>query len=209
MNFLKRLFKTLTFSGKNKHRSRSTASNKDVSEGELQVIEKFQQQFKLQFSDYPLLATALKHRSYLNLTNESRIHSNERLEFLGDAVLDLVVTHFLYTKFPNKTEGHLSKVKSVLVSKPVMADLAVDMSLGELVLMNRGEEKTGGRQRKSIIADAFEAIIGAIYLDLGLDEASDFIHKYLLSEYKKILRKSLYRNYNCLLYTSPSPRDPE
>ncbi len=145
------------------------------------------------------MATALKHRSYLNLTNESRIHSNERLEFLGDAVLDLVVTHFLYTKFPNKTEGHLSKVKSVLVSKPVMADLAVDMSLGELVLMNRGEEKTGGRQRKSIIADAFEAIIGAIYLDLGLDEASDFIHKYLLSEYKKILRKSLYRNYKSIL----------
>ena len=199
MKFLKRLLENLTFSGTNKHQARSIDSNKNISESELLAVEKFQQQFSLQFSDYALLATALKHRSYLNLTSESRINSNERLEFLGDAVLDLVVTHFLYSKFPNKTEGNLSKVKSILVSKPVMADIAVDMSLGELVLMNRGEEKTGGRQRKSILADAFEAIIGAIYLDLGLDEASAFIHKYLLAEYKKILRKSLYRNYKSIL----------
>lgn len=175
-----------------------------VSAGELtpeetRVIDAFQNKYNIRFSDYSIIATALKHRSYLNLTNEPRILSNERLEFLGDAVLDLVVTHFLYKKFPQKTEGQLSKVKSVLVSKPVLADIAVNMSLGDLVMMNRGEEKTGGRQRKSILADAFEAIIGAIYLDLGLEESEKFIHSYLLGDYRKILRKGLYRNYKSIL----------
>ncbi len=163
------------------------------------MVEKFQNQFHLHFSNPALLATALKHRSYLNLTNEPRINSNERLEFLGDAVLDLVATHFLFEKFPNKTEGQLSKAKSVLVSKPVMGDIARELSLGELVLMNRGEEKTGGRRRKSILADAFEAIIGAIYLDMGLEAARQFIHHYLLSDIKKILRKGLYKNYKSML----------
>lgn len=166
---------------------------------ETRVIEAFQNKYNICFTDYSIIATALKHRSYLNLTNEPRISSNERLEFLGDAVLDLVVTHFLYKKFPQKAEGQLSKVKSVLVSKPVLADIAVNMSLGDLVMMNRGEEKTGGRQRKSILADAFEAIIGAIYLDLGLGEAEKFIHSYLLSDYRKILRKGLYKNYKSIL----------
>ena len=166
---------------------------------ETRVVEAFQNKYGIRFSSHSNIVTALKHRSYLNLTNEARIYSNERLEFLGDAVLDLVVTHFLYRKFPHKTEGQLSKVKSVLVSKPVLADIAVDMSLGDLVMMNRGEEKTGGRQRKSILADAFEAIIGAIYLDLGLEEAEMFIHKYLLSDYRKIFRKGLYKNYKSIL----------
>ncbi|RMI19929.1 MAG: ribonuclease III, partial [Calditrichaeota bacterium] len=141
------------------------------------MVEQFQNRFHLYFHDPTLIATALKHRSYLNITNEPRTHSNERLEFLGDAVLDLVVTDFLFRRFPNKTEGHLSKVKSILVSKPVLGDIARAMPLGDLILMNRGEEKTGGRQRKSILADAFEAIIGAIYLDMGLEKASAFIHQ--------------------------------
>ncbi|MCB0264220.1 MAG: ribonuclease III [Calditrichaeota bacterium] len=167
---------------------------------ESSAVNRFEAQFKIRFNDHRQITTALKHRSFLNMTNESRAFSNERLEFLGDAVLDLVVTHFLYQKFPNKTEGHLSKVKSILVSKPVMADIAQDqMKLGDLILMNRGEEKTGGRQRKSILADAFEAIIGAIYLDKGLDEAEKFIQTYLLADYKKILRKGLYKNYKSIL----------
>ncbi len=171
----------------------------NLGEMEKDAIQRFQNQFGIQFSNPAYIVTALKHRSYLNLTNEPRIFSNERLEFLGDAIIDLVVTHFLYENFPGETEGHLSKVKSILVSKPVMADIAVEMKLGELVLMNRGEEKTGGRKRKSILADAFEAIVGAIYLDGGLDEARDFINKYLLSDFKKIIHKGLYRNYKSIL----------
>ena len=177
-----------------------TATQKGLGREEAKVIQNFEAQFQMHFTDQQLIATALKHRSYLNISNESRTFSNERLEFLGDAVLDLVVTHYLYQKFPTKTEGHLSKVKSVLVSKPVMADIAADkMALGKLILMNRGEEKTGGRTRKSIIADAYEAIIGAIYLDMGLDAASEFINQYLLSDLKKILRKALYKNYKSIL----------
>lgn len=171
----------------------------EMSPEESRAVDNFQNQYKLRFTNRSLIATALKHRSFLNISNEARILSNERLEFLGDAVLDLVVTDFLYRKFPNKTEGQLSKVKSVLVSKPVLGDVAANMSLGDKVLMNRGEEKTGGRQRKSILADAFEAIIGAIYLDLGLKEAERFIHQYLLADYKKILRKELYKNYKSIL----------
>lgn len=199
MSFLKQLRKFLTFSGTEKAGQQIAVTPGKISAAEMKVVEKFQDQFGMEFDEPFLIATALKHRSYLNMTNEPRIFSNERLEFLGDAVIDLVVTHFLYSKFPNKTEGHLSKVKSVLVSKPVMADIAVEMALGELVFMNRGEEKTGGRQRKSIIADAFESIVGAIYLDMGIEPASKFIHQYLLGDYKKILRKSLYRNYKSIL----------
>lgn len=199
MNGLKSFFKKIFSKKIEKELSHPGASSGQISPDEARVIERFQKQFKINFDNKVLIATALKHRSYLNMTNEPRTYSNERLEFLGDAVLDLVVTHFLYEKFPKKTEGHLSKVKSILVSKPVMADIAVEMELGELVLMNRGEEKTGGRKRKSILADAFEAVIGAIYLDKGLADAEEFIHAYLLIEYKKILRESLYRNYKSIL----------
>lgn len=163
------------------------------------IVQFFEKKFKLRFSDKNLLITALKHRSFLNVTNEPRISSNERLEFLGDAVLDLIVTHFLYQKFPRKTEGYLSKIKSILVSKPVLADISVEISLGNMVLINWGEEKTGGRQRQSILADAFEAIVGAIYLDMGLEKAKDFVHSYLLKNYQKIVKKGLYRNYKSIL----------
>ncbi len=202
LSWFKKIFQTVFAKRKTQRQQGAprTDAQMGVSSEEATVVRNFEEQFQLRFTDHQLIATALKHRSYLNISNESRTYSNERLEFLGDAVLDLVVTHFLYQKFPTKTEGHLSKVKSVLVSKPVMADIAADkMALGNLILMNRGEEKTGGRQRKSIIADAFEAIIGAIYLDMGLDTASEFIHQYLLSDLKKILRKGLYKNYKSML----------
>jgi ribonuclease-3 len=162
-------------------------------------IREFQKRFDIEFSDGQLLQTALKHRSYLNVTNEPRTKSNERLEFLGDTVLDLVVSQFLYEKFPKKTEGELSKVKSILVRKSVLADSATKMSLGNLVLINWGEEKTGGRSRHSILADTFEAVIGAIYLDKGLQVAAQFINTYLLDDFKKIIKTELYKNYKSTL----------
>ena len=146
--------------------------------------------------NFPLF---LKIKSSNNCLGSGRIFSNERLEFLGDAVLDLIVTKSLYDIFPKKTEGELSKVKSILVSKSVLADAAAKMSLGDLILLNRGEEKTGGRQRQSILADMFEALIGAIYLDQGLSAAGEFISKYLLVNFKKIVHKGLYRNYKSIL----------
>ena len=189
VSLLRKLFKP--FSSKSSPTPQTLPSNsksKYLSLDETNAIEKFQTDFNLQFQNPSLLGTALKHRSFLNLTNEPR------------TVLDLVITHFLYQKFPNKTEGHLSKVKSILVSKPVLADIASEqMQLGKYILMNRGEEKTGGRQRKSILADAFESLIGAIYLDQGLSAAQEFIHNYLIKDYKQILRKSLYKNYKSVL----------
>ena len=173
---------------------------------ELDKITDFQKKFNLKFFNIDLITTALKHRSFLNVTNEPRMSSNERLEFLGDAVLDLIVTQYLYEKFPKKTEGELSKVKSILVRKSVLADIAVKISLGDCILINWGEEKTGGRNRQSILADTFEAVIGAIYLDKGLLVASDFVKTHLLINFKKIIKTELYRNYKSILleYTQSS-----
>ncbi len=180
-------------------RGRETAPPKLTPQAQDELVAEFEKKFHLHFHHPELIITALKHRSYLNITNEDRIFSNERLEFLGDAVLDLVVTHYLYEKFPKRTEGELSKIKSILVSKPVLADVANQVSLGDFVLINWGEEKTGGRKRQSILADAMEAIIGAIYLDQGLEAAREFIHTHLLRNFQKIIKRGLYKNYKSIL----------
>ncbi len=192
MQFLKKLFR-------NKTKDVSPAPPEVTTAEEQKIIQKFREKFRISFRDETLLITAFKHRSYLNITNEERAASNERLEFLGDAVLDLVVTQYLYERFPKRTEGQLSKIKSVLVSQPVLADVATELSFGEMLLINRGEEKTGGRQRHSILSDAFEATIGAIYLDQGLSCTRDFIHSCLLSQFKKIIKGELYTNYKSVL----------
>lgn len=173
---------------------------------ELDNLKKFQKKFKIEFDNLELIKTALKHRSYLNITNEPRTNSNERLEFLGDTVLDLIVARYLYEKFPRKTEGELSKVKSILVRKSVLAEIAAKISLGDLILINWGEEKTGGRNRQSILADVFEAVLGAIYMDKGIEVATEFIQTHLLSDFKKIVRKELYINHKSILleYTQSS-----
>jgi ribonuclease-3 len=195
LGFLERLYLKIFSSN-----SMNVNSNpREKLTGEELIVNEFWERFQIQFSNPALLITALKHRSFLNVSEEPRTQSNERLEFLGDAVLDLVVTQALYEQFPKKTEGELSKVKSILVSKSVLANSAQKMLLGNLILINRGEEKTGGRQRQSILADAFEAIIGAIYLDMGLPSAVDFIQKFLLTDFKKIVHKSLYRNHKSIL----------
>jgi ribonuclease-3 len=191
LNIIKRLLTKNTVNSDISH----TASS--PQEGE--IVAKLQNELKIEFKDPSLLLTALKHRSYLNVSNEDRVSSNERLEFLGDAVLDLVVTHYLYDKFPKRTEGQLSKIKSILISKPVLAEISHNLFLGKYVLINKGEEKTGGRQRQSILADCYEAIIGAIYLDQGLIIADEFIKKFLLSKFKLIMQRELYQNYKSIL----------
>jgi ribonuclease-3 len=110
-----------------------------------------------------------------------------------------VVTQYLYDKFPKRAEGQLSKIKSILVSKPVLAEIASALSFGSLILINKGEEKTGGRRRQSILSDTFEALIGALYLDKGLETASNFIHAHLLSQFKSIVQRELYTNFKSIL----------
>ena len=151
------------------------------------------------FNDKNFITTCFKHRSYLTISGEPSWFSNERLEFLGDAVLDLAVTEFLYTEFPELREGELSKMKSVLVSRSVLAEIILKMKLGEYLLLNRGEEKTGGRKRTSNLSNLFEAIVGAIYLDGGYPNALSFISSTLLNGHEQLLCRKKYINYKSIL----------
>ena len=151
------------------------------------------------FKDKNYITTCFKHRSYLTITGEPSWFSNERLEFLGDAVLDLAVTEFLYSKFPEYREGELSKMKSVLVSRTVLAEIILKMRLGEYLLLNRGEEKTGGRTRTSNLSNLFEAIVGAVYLDGGYFNALEFIRHSLLDGHEALLCRKKFTNYKSIL----------
>jgi len=146
-----------------------------------------------------LLITALKHRSYLDGAGEDRSLSNERLEFLGDAVLDLVVSEYYYHMRPSDEEGTLTNVKSTLVSGPVLVAQARKLSLGLYLLLSANEANSGGRDRDSILEDAFEAIIGAIYLDGGLKASRRFIKNALLSDSDHILNQTSLKNYKSML----------
>ncbi len=132
------------------------------------------------FKEKGLLKTAFTHRSYLNENRKVKMEHNERLEFLGDAVLELIVTEFLYAKYPEKPEGELTAFRSALVNAVTLSDLAVRMGMNDFLLLSRGEAKDTGRARQIILANAFEAVIGAIFLDSGYDEAEKFITKNLL-----------------------------
>ena len=151
------------------------------------------------FYNHSLLLKAFTHRSYLSVSGAAAYDANERLEFLGDAVLDLVVTEFLYTTLPTTSEGTLSKMKSVLVSRKVLAGIIGGLDLGKYLLVNRGEEKTGGRNRPSNLANLYETILGAIYLDNGLADARTFINRTLLSVYQQILNDRDFVNYKSML----------
>ena len=151
------------------------------------------------FKNNDLLRQALKHRSYLAESGEPRISYYERMELLGDSILGMVITEYLYDRFPKKGEGDLTVIKSLVVSRKVLSRIAINMGIGEYVLLSRSERKTGGEHRPSILSDVLEAIIGAIYLDGGLKHSKRFIHKVILSELPTILRTEQHRNFKSLL----------
>lgn len=128
------------------------------------------------FADPKLLKLALTHRS-VSADDPGRL-DNERLEFLGDAVLQLVVTHLLYDRYPHLAEGQMAKVRAAVVSRPTLAEISRSLGVGEHIELASGEERTGGREKDSILADAIEALIGAVYLDAGLESARDVILKH-------------------------------
>lgn len=127
------------------------------------------------FHDEGLLSRALTHSSYANEYLKNSHESNERLEFLGDSVLSVTVSHFLYTVFPDLPEGELSKIRASLVCEDSLARFAGEISLVDYLKFGKGEQQNGGSRRKSTVSDAFEAVIGALFLDAGLDAARDFI----------------------------------
>ncbi|MFP4522476.1 MAG: ribonuclease III, partial [Fibrobacterota bacterium] len=147
------------------------------------------------FRNKAVLERALTHRSFAYNHKGGGFYSNERMEFLGDAVLDLVVTEFLFNRYINRREGHLSRIKSLIISRKVLCKAAAKCRLGDYLFLSRSEVKSGGRKRDSILADAFEAFICAVYLDGGLKEASDFIDSFLLSDIDIYLAEDELRNY--------------
>jgi ribonuclease-3 len=151
------------------------------------------------FRDRTLLANALLHRSHIHVTGQEREQSNERLEFLGDAVLGLVANEFLYQEFPDRSEGDLTKMKSLLVCGARLSEVATAFDLGIHIRMSRSEAATGGRQRSSILADTTEALIGAVFLDGGLNPARGVIRRLVLSGSDQILARRSLRNYKSRL----------
>lgn len=134
------------------------------------------------FRNKALLKQAMTHSSYINEHHLRKTECNERLEFLGDAVLELVSSEFLYQEYPEVSEGELTRTRASMVCEPSLAFCARDIELGSYLLLGKGEEATGGRERDSVTSDAMEALIGAIYLDSGFTSAKEFIHRFILSD---------------------------
>ena len=152
----------------------------------------FLRKIKVVFKDQRLLATAFVHRSYVNEHKDAVNGDNERLEFLGDAVLELVATEFLYASFPESGEGKLTAFRSALVKGKHLAQVARKLGLGEYLMLSRGEEKSGGREKNFLLANTLEALIGAIYLDRGFDAAHKFIDRFILTNLGDIMEKGLH-----------------
>jgi ribonuclease-3 len=141
----------------------------------------------LTFRDKTLLQRALTHRSYINENASFPLEDNERLEFLGDAVLDFITAEHLYHRFPEMSEGQLTSLRAALVRTETLADFASEIGLGELMFLGRGEEENGGRARPAVLCDCYEALIGALYLDQGLEATRAFVVRVIRSAIPQIL----------------------
>ena len=159
-------------------------------------LDKFQELIGYHFSDEQLLKQALTHSSYANEKHMKKLSDNERLEFLGDAVLEIVSSEFLYKNYPNRSEGQLTKLRASIVCEPTLAMCTEAIHLGDFLFLGKGEDQTGGRRRKSILSDALEAVIGAIYLDGGFANAKEFVLKYILTD---IEHKQLFYDSKTIL----------
>lgn len=147
------------------------------------------------FVNLELLSRALTHRSYIHTPENEDLRANERLEFLGDSVLGMVTSRFLFEHFPDKSEGDLTKLKSTLVSEANLSRIAKSISLGKYLNVSEEEEKSGGRERNSIVSDAYEAVIGAVFIDGGLVPAERMIRNQILRRYLEITTDRAFHNY--------------
>ncbi|OGG80678.1 ribonuclease III [Candidatus Kaiserbacteria bacterium RIFCSPLOWO2_01_FULL_54_13] len=154
----------------------------------------FEQKIGYSFNNQRLLEQAFTHRSYLNENRELNREHNERLEFLGDAVLELAVTEFLYAKYPDSPEGDLTAYRAALVNTQSICDAATKLGMNDYLLLSRGEARDTGRARQIILANAFEALIGAIYLDSGYERAQKFIESQLFYKTDDVVSKRLWQD---------------
>ena len=158
------------------------------------TLEEFTQHNKVTFNNSKLLEQAFIHRSFINENPRSGLEHNERLEFLGDAVLELVVTEYLFEKYPHHNEGDLTAYRSALVNAVTLGKVADDLSFNDMLKLSKGEAKDVSRARSSILADAYEAFVGALYVDQGYAVVKKFITETLLGKTEEIIKKGLYRD---------------
>lgn len=158
------------------------------------TLTEFTQHNNIQFNNQKLLEQAFIHRSFINENPRSGLEHNERLEFLGDAVLELVVTEYLYSHYPHHNEGDLTSYRSALVNAVTLGSVADKLMFNDMLKLSKGEAKDVSRARSSILADAYEAFIGALYLDQGYDIVKTFISTTLLIKTEEIIKKGLYKD---------------
>jgi len=145
-------------------------------------LKTLEEKLGFEFNNLEFLEQALTHSSYVYESGKKEIVSNERLEFLGDVILSLAISEYIYNQYPEYTEGTMAKMRATVVSKPILAKHGRAINLGKYLLLGKGEETTGGQERESILADAFEAVIGAMYLDQGLEKTRQFVLNQLREE---------------------------
>ena len=166
----------------------------DFSELRIKELDSIQGLTNYKFLDIKLLNKALTHRSYANEKSQNLKH-NERMEFLGDSVLDVLVSNYLVEKFSDFSEGTLSKIRAAVVNESCLAKLAKKINLGNYLLLGKGEDSSGGREKPSILADAFEALAGAVFRDGGLEAASNIFLPLLVGEIKKTAESWSFRDF--------------
>jgi ribonuclease-3 len=162
-------------------------------------FEDFEKKTKIIFKDKNLLKQAFIHRSYINENPGMSVSHNERLEFLGDAVIELIVTDFLYKKYGTFTEGELTAVRSALVNAVIIAEVASGIGMNDYLLLSKGESKDNGKARQYILANTYEAYVGAVYLDQGYEVVEKFITESLLHKTEEIVSKKLWRDAKSLV----------
>jgi ribonuclease-3 len=171
-----------------------------------QKLAPLQERIGYAFKNSTLLEQALTHRSYLNEHPDWPTGHNERLEFLGDAVLELIVTEFLYANYPDTPEGEMTNWRAALVNANILSEITADFDLNDHMLLSRGEQRDTGRARQYILANAIEALIGAMYLDGGYEPCKTFVAKFVLTHLPEIIAKKLYRDPKSLLQEEAQDR---
>lgn len=163
----------------------------NIPKDEIEHLSKLEKILKIEFNNKPILKKSLIHKSFLNEFRNQEVESNERLEYLGDAVLELIVSSHLFFKYPERPEGDLTSFRAAVVKTESLAETSAELQYGKFIYMSKGEEATGGRQRPYILANTYEAVLGAIYLDQGYQVAEDFVKRTLLPKLDNIVKNRL------------------
>jgi ribonuclease-3 len=162
-------------------------------------LDNLTKELNLAFKNKDLLRNAFIHRSYLNEHPDEKLPNNERLEFLGDSVLSFVVSQYLYENYPGHPEGDLTNFRASLVNAKALSQVAKELHLGDYLLLSRGEEASGGRNRQYLLANTFEALLGAVYLDNGVDKAREIVLDKVIPHLPNIIESKLYKDFKSLL----------